>query len=106
VLYTVLGYILFIFTTKLDLQFNIIIFMLLLSGFLYEYNATKKEEQINNDPVLTNNDKKTVINKQKNNQVAIVIGTIIMTLIGTYLYMHRKQVQHGGAFSYATFFLQ
>lgn len=104
-LYTVLGYFLFILTTKLDIQFNIIVFGLLLAGFLYECTIVQKEEQVEKDPVLSQEDKQNVLTKFTTNKVSLAIGTIIFTVVGTYLYMTRKQIQYGGSFSYQKYFL-
>lgn len=104
-IYSLIGYGLFILSTKLDLQFNIIVFVILMLGFLYERFLTLKEEQIKQDPILNQEDKENIISKFANNQFMLVIGTILVTITGTYAYLHRKQIQYGGGFDYSTFLL-
>lgn len=103
--YSLIGYGLFILSTKLDLQFNIIVFIILMLGFLYERYLTLKEEQVKEDPILNQEDKQNIISNFANNQFMLVIGTILVTLTGTYVYLHRKQIQYGGSFDYTTFLL-
>ena len=49
VLYTLIGYIIYILTTKMDIQINIIIFTTLLLGFIYEHLNMLKEDEMNNE---------------------------------------------------------
>jgi hypothetical protein len=105
ILYSVFGYMLFILTTKLDIQFNVIVFALMFLGFLYENNISRKEEQLEKDPTITQEVRQNLITKYMSNQFLVVIGTVILTSVGTYLYLNRKLIQFGGKFSYTQFLL-
>src|SRR5947207_7468568 len=50
-LYTVIFYFWFIFTTKLDVQWNLIILFLLLFGFIYESKLNEKESRVESDEI-------------------------------------------------------
>ena len=105
VLYTLLGYSLYVLSTKMDIQMNLIVFTILLTGFIYEHNSVLKEEQMNKDPVLTFDDRANVMKKQNNNKTMIGIMAIIIIVAGTGFYYSRKTVQHAGHFSNGQFFL-
>lgn len=106
ILYTLIGYILYILTTKTDIQVNVIVFTILMLGFLYEHNNMLKEEEMNNDPVLTEDDKNNIKSKHnKNKQILIIISSLIIVL-GTLFYYNRKIVQHGGNFSNYLYFME
>ena len=99
ILYSLVGYVWFIFTTKLDIQWNLIIILLLVVGYLYESNMFNHENIISSNNVLTPEEKEKVINKNKFYRSMIVAGIIIITLIGTFLYEQKKGAQYGGGFS-------
>jgi len=105
ILYAIFGYLLFLFTTKLDIQFNVMIFILLLLGFFYESFMKHKEEQITNDPVMTFEDKMNAKNQYINKQRNFHLIIIAVTIIGTYLYFNRKKDQYGQQFSYIHYIL-
>lgn len=111
-LYSFIAYVWFIFTTKLDLQWNMIIILLLLFGFLYENQLLKKEKTVANDKALTQEDIKKIEEKHNKYKTYIVISVMIITLVGTILYANKKWVQYdgenqtgGGKFDLLTFFL-
>jgi hypothetical protein len=96
VIYSALAYIWFIFTTKLDIQWNVMTICILLFGFLYENKMILKEKSSDNDNMLTQNDKNKI--KQKNNKIKkyTTIAAISVTAIGTLLYGNKKTIQYGG----------
>lgn len=94
--YSLLGYLWFIFTTKLDIQWNLIIVSALLLIFIYENNMIDKENMAEKDINLTQQEKLVI--KQNNDQIKsfTIIGVIVVTLIGMYLYLIKKEDQYGG----------
>jgi len=106
ILYTLIGYILYILTTKMDVQINMIVFTILLLGFLYEHNNMLKEEEMNNDPVLSEEDKTRIKYEYNKKKMILGIISIIVIGIGTLFYYNRKTIQHAGHFSYQTFFIE
>ena len=105
-LYTMIGYILYILTTKMDIQVNLIVLTILLLGFLYEHNNMLKEEEMNQDPVLLEEDKNHI--KYEHNKIKFILAILglIIIVLGTLFYYNRKTIQHAGHFSYQTYFLE
>lgn len=104
--YTTLGYLFFIFTTKMDIQWNIIILLALLIFFFYDNLLVEKENITNNDVNLLLEEKIKVKNSNNKTKIYVSIGIFIITLIGVYLYLTKKEVQYGGGkFDLITFLL-
>ena len=103
ILYSYIGYMWFIFTTKLDLQWNIMIILLLLFGFIYESKVIEKESEIINDQSISDIQKEELINVFHNNKMMIVGTILLVTVIGSFLYINKKEVQYGGSFDIMTF---
>ena len=93
-IYSLIGYVWFIFTTKLDLKWNLIIFGLIVVGYLYESKMLGKEIESENDQALFDIDKNKI--KKKNNKMKkLIAGSIIaVTFIGTLFYFNKKQGQY------------
>lgn len=103
ILYAVIGYFWFIFTTKLDIQWNIMIIMLLLFGFIYESKLSEKENNIMNDQSLTSVQKEQIIQEHTKYKTYIIIAILSITVIGSTLYAKKKEVQYGGGFNVMQF---
>ena len=104
-IYSLIGYAWFILTTKLDIQWNLIIIMMLFVGYVYETKMINKEHDVQNDKVLTGVEKDNVVANTHNTKMYVAIGIIIVTIMGTVLYASKKQEQYGGGFSAVNFFL-
>jgi hypothetical protein len=104
-LYSLGSYLLFIFMTKLDIQWNIMALITLLFGFLYENNMILKMNESNNDPVLEKKIKNKIKEKHETQQKIIISIIVLLSVIGMYLYNDRKQVQYGGGYNPITFLL-
>jgi hypothetical protein len=104
ILMSLLVYVWFILTTKLDISWNIGILVLLSMYFLYESGQINKYKIIENDNVLDKIKKKELIDSFNNIQKYVLTGIFGITLIGTAFYSNEKQVQYGGSFNYAKFF--
>jgi len=103
ILYALIGYIWFLFTTKLDIHWNIIIILLLLFGFIYESKLSQKKETIIDDEVLSDEEKIKLINEQQQYEFYILVAIISITVIGSFLYINKKGVQYGGGFDVMQF---
>lgn len=96
VIYSLIGYTWFIFTTKLDIHWNIIIILIMLFGFLYESKLNEKEQSALNDPNLTEEQKNNVISTNSQYKMYIVLAILSVTIIGTIFYTNKKVEQYGG----------
>ena len=105
IFYSVICYILFIFTTKMDIQFNIIIISLIVVIYFYERTIDQSNNDITVDKVLTENEKNQLIEKNKKNKIYFTMVFICLTVLGTLLYSHKKEVQYGGGYSVMNFLL-
>lgn len=104
VMYSLIGYIWFILTGKLDIHWNIIIILLLLFGFFYESKLNEKEQNTLKDPNLTEEQKRVVINNNSKYKMYVVLAILSVTVIGTLLYLNKKVDQYGGGkFDLVTF---
>jgi hypothetical protein len=105
IFYSIICYTLFLFTTKMDVQFNIIIVSLVVIIYFYERTLDQENEKIVIDKVLTENEKQQLIEKNKKNKVYFTLVFITLTILGTLLYSHKKEVQYGGGYSITNFLL-
>jgi len=105
IMYGLLCYALYITSTKLDLQWNIIVLCLLGMAYGYEYNKHKKQYEMDKDLVLTQNEKNNINDRNNKKSLYMLAGVISAIGIGMYLYSEKKQVQYGGGFSMMQFLL-
>ena len=105
IIYTVIGYTWFIFTTKLDIQWNMVIMLIILVGYMYENNLDNKEKMMVGDKSLTESDKKLIKHKDNLIKSYIVIGALTVTIIGTAMYSNKKHIQYGGGHNWLTYLL-
>lgn len=96
IIYTIIGYIWFIFAGKLDIQWNIIIILLVLFGFLYELQLNNKDKDAINDPNLTQEQKDKIIETNTQYKTYIIVAVLAVTAIGGILYFNKKVGQYGG----------
>lgn len=103
ILYASVIYIFFIFSTKLDLHWSMIIMTLLFVGTVYDNEMYNREQNMLKD---NNLDKNTIIEQQNNIRkhlmyMALFGGVVIMT--GTILYAYKKEGQYGGSYNTTTY---
>lgn len=100
---TLLIYVWFILTTKLDLAWNIGIIILLAIYFIYESKYTSDLNLQLTDKNVSTETKTELTNTfiQTNNYLLATLFGI--TVIGTLFYTEEKQAQYGGGFSYTNF---
>jgi hypothetical protein len=101
---TLLVYIWFIMTTKLDIAWNIGILLILTIYFLYESKKISEYQLALVDPNLNDSAKLEIINYYLSIQKIILVVLFGLTTVGTLFYASEKKVQYGGGFSYLTFF--
>jgi hypothetical protein len=105
IFYSLIGYIWFIFSTKLDIQWNIIIMILLFIGYIYENSAEVREKEIMDDPNLSKEKKLEAIQTNNYYKTLIVSSVILTTIVGTLLYSNKKHEQYGGGYDVFTYLL-
>lgn len=96
IIYATVSYIWFILSTKLDVHWNIIIIILLFLGYMYDNNIKVRNNDILNDPNLSDEKKQELIDENNNTKSCIVWIVSIITIIGTLLYSYKKHCQYGG----------
>lgn len=105
VIYTVVGYIWFLFTTKLDIHWNMVIVMILLAGYLLENSLSNRERMMKNDKALSDKNREDIVARDNKMKMLIVGGAMIITILGTFLYSNKKHVQYGGGYDPITYLL-
>ncbi len=98
-------YLIYLLSTKLDLQYNVLILLLILFYYFYKRDIESKNNRIIQDRDLDNETKK-ILTFMENNKNNILGGGLVLFLIYfCYVYCQRKTVQYGGGFSYSRFLL-
>lgn len=105
IIYSLVSYTWFIFSTKLDIHWNIIILLLLFFGYLYENDVEIREEEVMSDKTLDDKKKMEIINKHNRNKTLFIGGILAITLVGTLFYSHKKHVQYGGGYDIISYLL-
>ena len=100
---TLLIYVWFILTTKLDVAWNIGILLLLAIYFLFESKSTTDINIQLKDTLITDEQKKKLLNRYIKNNNNILISIFGLTLLGTIFYSSEKQIQYGGGYSLVNF---
>ena len=104
VIMSLLIYVWFILTTKLNIAWNIGIIILLAIYFLYESKQKSDNNQTLNDKLVPENVKLELYKTYVEQQQYVMMTIFGITLIGTFLYSNEQSVQYGGGFSYSKFF--
>lgn len=101
--YALLTYLWFIFSTKLDLQWNIMIIILLIMAYLYENSQYHKQSDISTDKVLSDGEKVVLTRKIDKHRMYLTVGILIVTVVGVLIYANEKEVQYGGGYNTLNF---
>jgi hypothetical protein len=104
-MYSIIGYLWFIFSTKIDIHFNMIIMAGLLGCYLYENHIKIENDKINKDSVLTLEQKEELSKKNKNKQTYLTFLIFILIIIGMFMYSNKKEEQYGGSYNLVNFLL-
>ena len=105
-LYTLLGYVWFLFTTKMNIKWNLIVIALLFVGFLYEARLNKKEKDASQDQALDQDNINNIKNKNNKLKNIIILSIGVVTLIGGFSFYTEKKVQYGGDFNIDKYLFQ
>lgn len=106
ILYTVLGYLWFIFSTKMDIHLNIIIVILLLANYMYGNYLSNENKKIKNDNILTREEKDFLINKNLQKDTYIMFILMACIVGGMFIYSNKKEIQYGGGkYNFVNFLL-
>lgn len=103
IIMTLLIYVWFIMTTKLDYKWNIAILILLTIYFLYESKKIDDHNILLKDTNLNDIEKQNIITTFDNVQKYLLVGLFGVTIVGTLLYCNEKKNQYGEDFSYRKF---
>lgn len=105
IIYTCMCYLLFILSTKMDLHFNLMLVLSLLLIFLYQNTIKNEELKIQEDNILTKEEKQNIINNKKKYYLYFTGCIIFIIFIGTILYSNKKEVQYGGGYDLLNYLL-
>ncbi len=100
---TTIVYFLYLLTTKLDLQFNIIILFGILFFYFYKRETDIKEKRILNDYELDNQIKTSLIKSDNKRMKLFQFSLAGLIVFFSFFYFNRKNIQYGGNFSYNKF---
>jgi hypothetical protein len=106
VLYTVIVYILFIMTNKLDIHWNIIIFFILLIAFIYENRKDHEIKVMKKDENLTIEEKEKIEKENQRFRYGVLILIVFIISLGTIFYNDKKMIQYGGSYDPIKYFFQ
>ena len=98
-------YIIYIFTTKLDLQYNLLILAFALFYYFYQREINRQISRINNDNEIDINLKNVLITVDKNKEMIFGTGLLLVLVYFVWIYISRKSIQYGGSFSYTKFLM-
>ena len=98
-IYSLLGYIWFVCTTKLNVEWNVAIILMILGVYLYENNYLNQLNNLEEDEILEDDEIMTVKHNNDKNKTYMLYGLIIITLVGVYFYWDEKQSQFGDNFN-------
>lgn len=103
--YTTLIYLWFLFSTKLDITWSIVIFVLLLLGYLYENRLIIREKEVQEDLVIDHDKKKAIMSDNMKKRLTIILPILLITILGTFLYGNKKLLQYGSSFDLEKFLI-
>jgi len=102
--YTSITYVLFLLSTKIDLQWILILFGVLMMFFIYENELIVKQHQIVDDEILSEYEKNKIKAKNEMYENYMSCAIVVIILVGMFLYRDRKIEQHGGNYQEKLFF--
>lgn len=95
-------YLWFILTTKLDLEWNLLIIIILLAAFYYQTTLNNYEHVVD-DPSLSYKSKKNIVKKNNSTKLMFFYALLAVTGVGTSLYAYKKYNQYGPDFNIFTY---
>lgn len=104
-IYSLIAYVWFIFLTKMDIHFSIIIIVLLLGNYMYDTHLKHENKKILNDNVLSEEIKNTLITRNNERSKYIMFSIMGLIVVSMFLYSNKKEGQYGGGYSLFNFLL-
>ncbi len=101
---SVLIYVGFVLSQKLDLQWYVMFMAMLLLYTLYENFLEEKEKNLKTDNVLDIDTREQLLKESENKKKIITSAMFGLMLIGVIIYADRKQDQYGGGYNMTNFF--
>ena len=98
-IYSLLLYILFVFSTKLDLKWSLAICGLLIIATMSEFVMKKKEVESFDDESLEEEDLQKIKNNNSMMNTIFIVSILVVIFIGFFYYKQKKMVQYGGKFN-------
>lgn len=102
---SIIGYIWFIFSTKMDIHFNMMIIVLLIASYLYDNSLKTQNKKILSDKILTDDQKQDIIINNNIKSKCVMFGMMALIVGGMIMYSNKKEGQYGGGFSLVNFLL-
>jgi hypothetical protein len=103
-LFTMICYIFFIFTTKIELQINIMIILSLIGLYFVETIIDEKNDITDEDLVMSDIEKNKIKTYRQNIKYIFYGLLTISVILGIFFYANKKTGQYGGGFSFEKFF--
>ena len=88
--YALVAYTWFILTTKIGLEWNLLIISALLIGFFYENNMIVVEKEAKKDRALTKTERKKIIRNNRRIKKILVLSILGITFVGGSVYAYGK----------------
>ncbi len=98
-------YLIYLFTTKLDLQYNLLILTFALFYYFYQREVNNQIKRINNDNEIDIGLKNVLISVDENKEMIFGTGLLLVLIYFVWVYISRKSIQYGGGFSYSKFLI-
>lgn len=105
VIYSIIGYLWFVFSTKLDVHWNIIIMILLVVAFMHYSSLQQANQIVLSDKNLLPEEKLKITHKNTIDSLFFMLGIFVVTIIGVTMYSNKKEIQYGGGYSLINFLL-
>lgn len=105
ILYAFIGYIWFLFSTKMDIHFNVMIMVLLLGNYIYDNHLKNDNKRIFEDKILNEDIKNFLILRNNERSQYVMFSLMALIVCGMFMYSDKKEVQYGGSYSFVNFLL-
>lgn len=102
-IYSLLIYLWFVVSTKLDIQWSIIIILLLLTNYGYELYLKNQYKDVKDDVYLSDDMKDKILSRYENGKKIVTLLILGFTGVGTLTYMLKKNNQYGNDFNFNKF---
>ena len=102
---SIIAYVWFIFSTKMDIHFNVIIILMLLGNYMYDNHLKTRNNIVLKDNILSDEQKNKIINENNKSRKYVMFAMMGIIVGGMILYSKKKEGQYGGGFSLYNFML-